>query len=560
MDIVDKGQFTHLDYSFFVVVFFVSGAIGLYYAFKARKTASTIEDFLLGGRNMSIFPVIASLIATSVSGSSIVGLAAEVYTYGTHTWMFAPALFVIPLVVPTIFLPIFAELKLTSSFKYFELRFNRRVRLLASFIFLFTGLIFLPVTVYVPALSFQRVTGVNTYVTIAILSLLCASYTAIGGFKAVLWTDVVQLALMIVACIIVSVIGTRAVGGLGNVFRVADRGGRIVIANMDMNKRSSLLAYLISSTAINTFQFGLNQTILQRFLSLPSQKKMTISAWMLVSVFGMILCFSPFLGIIVYANYETCDPMKAGKIQSIDQILPHFIQEKASLFLGFNGIFIAGVFSAALSTTSSYLNAMSGVIFEDFVSNWFPNINQNIANRTMKIIVIILGILQIFLVFFIEKMGMIMQMTNQCMALNTAALLTLFVLGAVLPKANSAGAQAGALTAIVSVLTLIIGSINNEPEPTLPFRTDGCSDSLTGASNSTIDHFPHSSSDQEDIFWLFRISFMYFGFIGTFLGISIGYLTSLLTGGNTIEDQRLLAPFLRTKALTEEEVNLRIKE
>ncbi|XP_059608151.1 sodium-coupled monocarboxylate transporter 2-like [Phlebotomus argentipes] len=457
------------------------------------------------------------------------------------------------LIVPPIFLPIFTELKLTSSFKYFELRFNRRVRLLASFIFLFTGLLFLPVTVYVPALTFQRVTGVDTYVTVATLSLLCASYTAIGGFKAVLWTDVVQLLLMIASCVVVAAIGIRAVGGIGNVFAAAERGGRIVIANMDLNSRSSFTGYLVSLPLVATYQFGLNQANLQRFLSLPSQRKMRISAWIQASVFGFIMLVCQTLGVIMYANYETCDPVKAGIIRSVDQILPHFIQEKASLFLGFNGIFIAGVFAASLSTTSSYLNAMSGIIFEDFIINWRPDINQNIANRTMKIIVMILGILQIFLVFFIEKMGMIAQMTLQCMTLNAAALLTLFILGALFSKANSSGAQAGALTAILSVLILIIGSLNSKPEPTLPFRTDGCTDSL----NSTITSFPQSSSDQEDIFWLFRISFVYYNLIGLFIGISVGYLTSILTGGNTVEDQRLLAPFLRRKAPTEEQISLK---
>ncbi|XP_059608017.1 sodium-coupled monocarboxylate transporter 2-like [Phlebotomus argentipes] len=540
MNSVDKAQFTVLDYSFFVIVFLVSAAIGLYYAIKSRKIQTTIDDYLLGGRNMGLFPVICSLSATSVTGSSIVGLTAESYAYGSHIWMYSVVIFAMAMIVPFIFLPIFKELKLTSSFKYFELRFNRRVRLLASLIFLSTGLLFLTVTVYVPALTFQRVTGLNTYVTITILSLLCASYTAIGGFRAVLWTDVVQLMIMIVSCTVVGVIGIQAAGGLENVFKAGNRGGRIVIANTNMNSRSSLAGYFLSQTLLGIYQYGFNQTNLQRFLSLPSGEKMKISAWTLAFVFGLFMCASSFLGVIIYANYETCDPFTSGIIQRVDQILPHFIQERANVFLGFSGIFIAGVFSASLSTTSSYLNAMSGVIYEDFLSYRFSSIKQISANRTMKIIVLILGIFQILLVFFIEKMGMISQMTNQCMALNTAALLTLFVLGAVFPKANNTGAQVGALTAILSILILIIGSINSKPEPTLPFQTHDC------ISNLTINSFPDILNEEEDT--------------RTFLGISVGYLTSLFTGGNTVDDQRLLAPFLRAKGDTEEAVNLQIQE
>ncbi|XP_055691271.1 sodium-coupled monocarboxylate transporter 1-like [Lutzomyia longipalpis] len=225
----DRGQFTLLDYSFFVIVFVASAAIGLYYAVKSRKTITTVDDYLLGGRKMGLFPVTCSLIATSITGATIVGQAAEAYAYGSHTWMNAFSLVLMAFVVPTVFLPIFSELRLTSSFKYFELRFSRRVRLLASGLFLFTGLIFLPITVYVPALTFQRVTGVNTYATVIILSLLCAFYTSIGGFKAVIWTDVVQLGLVIASCAIVATIGVGSVDGVENVFAAAKRGDRIII-------------------------------------------------------------------------------------------------------------------------------------------------------------------------------------------------------------------------------------------------------------------------------------------------------------------------------------------
>lgn len=228
MEVLDHGQFTALDYCFFVIVFCISAAIGLYYAFKARNTVVTVDDYLLGGRNMAIFPVVCSLIATTISGSSIVGLAAEAYAYGTHIWMFAVTMLTMPIVVSWIFLPIFSQLKLSSCFKYFELRFNRRVRLLASGIFLLTSLIFLPVTVYVPALSFQKVTGLDTYVTVVILSLLCTTYTAIGGFKAVIWTDVLQLAMIFLSSVIVAVVGINSANGLSNVLSAANRGGRII--------------------------------------------------------------------------------------------------------------------------------------------------------------------------------------------------------------------------------------------------------------------------------------------------------------------------------------------
>ncbi|GAB0092679.1 hypothetical protein DMENIID0001_077070 [Sergentomyia squamirostris] len=230
MGVEDKGHFSLIDYSFFVIVFVVSAAIGLYYAIKTRRKDVSVDDYLLGGRKMKLLPVACSLTATSLSGTTLVGTPAETYAHGTHAWMFWFNLAATAILMSYVFSPIFIELKLTSIFKYFELRFSRKVRFLASGIYILTGFVFLSSTVYVPALTFQRVTGVNIYITVTVLSLLCTSYTAFGGFKAVVWTDVIQLLLMIGSYVTVIIIGIQAAGGVENVFESAERGGRIVIA------------------------------------------------------------------------------------------------------------------------------------------------------------------------------------------------------------------------------------------------------------------------------------------------------------------------------------------
>ncbi|GAB0099580.1 hypothetical protein DMENIID0001_154640 [Sergentomyia squamirostris] len=544
-----SDQFSVLDYSFFVVVFIVSAGIGLYYAIKSRKKKTTVDDYLLGGRNMSLLPVCCSLIATSISGSTIVGVPPESYSFGSYTWLYALDFTIGAYILNTVFLPVFAGLQLTSTFKYFELRFNKKVRLLASCIYLLSGMLFLPLTVYIPSLTFQRVTGIDTHLTMIVLSLLCAFYTALGGFKAVVWTDVVQFLLMITSIVTVAVIGVQSAGGIDQVFKAADRGRRIVIVNItDLNTRTSSLQYFTTHIFVFIYQFGLNQANMQRYLSLPSMKKIKISVWVLAVMFSIIMCLQTFIGLVIYANYETCDPAKAGLIKKVDQILPHFIQEKASLFVGFNGIFVAGIFSASLSTTSSYLNAMSGVIYEDFISQKYSDLSDRSANRIMKIIVIFLGILQIFVVFFIEKMGMVMQISTQCMALSTAALITLFILGVLVPKANSKGAVLGALAAVGTMLTFIIGSLEKKHDPPLPFRTDGCQSSVNASVVHQLTSTMTSRSfevDEDDVFWLFRLSFVYYAFVGTIIGFGVGYLTSILTGGQHIKNQNLLATFVR---------------
>ncbi|GAB0091926.1 hypothetical protein DMENIID0001_068410 [Sergentomyia squamirostris] len=227
MDSVKVKTFTYVDYFCFAIVLISSALIGIYHAIKSRKRPSTKEEYLLGGRNMGLIPVICSLTATSASGMTILGLSSEAYTYGIHTWLLTVTLLIGSIIFIHMFLPIFIELNLSSSFEYLELRFSKSVRIFASALYTIGNLVILPVTVYVPALAFQEVTGIDLTTTVTILSLLCALYTAIGGFKAVVWTDVLQLVLMITASCIVAIVGIYSVGGVGNVWNAADRTGRL---------------------------------------------------------------------------------------------------------------------------------------------------------------------------------------------------------------------------------------------------------------------------------------------------------------------------------------------
>ncbi|GAB0093357.1 hypothetical protein DMENIID0001_084470 [Sergentomyia squamirostris] len=558
MEPIDNIKFGAVDYIFFVIVFVLSMGIGLYYAIKSKREVSTVDDYLLGGRNMGILPVCCSLIATVLSGTTMIGIPAEVYAYGTYIYLM--------IVVGNVgvfvsryflFFEIFHELNLTSTFKYLELRFCQNVRLLASGIYLLDGLLVLPLTVYIPALTFQRVTGVDVYITVVVLSLLCASYTSMGGFKAVVWTDVVQLFLTFASGIVILVVGIQSVGGFGSVYDAADRGGRLYFANTDtFNSRTSLLPMIISFPLSLISQFGVNQTFLQRYLSLSSVRKMKITQWFTIIPYVLVCVFTFLLGLVIYANYETCDPTGAGLIRKMDQIVPHFIMEKATLFQGFSGIFIAGIFSVSLSTTSSYLNAMSGILYVDIISLRYRNLSNKKANNIMKITVILLALFQIAFVFVIEKMGMIIQITAQCAALQGAAMITLFGLGMLVPKANSKGAITGALSAVSVLLILIIGSLNKKPERPLPLRTDGCEPGLIFSNSSQVLQI---KTDDDDTFWLFRLNFTYYAFVGTVIGISVGYFTSLATGGNTIRNQKFIAKFLRVTETQEAEEEMRLQ-
>ncbi|GAB0088514.1 hypothetical protein DMENIID0001_029610 [Sergentomyia squamirostris] len=557
-------KFSALDLFFFVIVITLSLAIGLYHGYRSRKIANTREEYLLGGRTMGLFPVTASLVATAVSGSTLLGQTAEVYAYGTQAWLLWLGCFVMSMIVPVIFLPVFLEIGDFSSFKYLELRFSRSLRLFASCLYTITSLLYLPVTVYVPALAFHEVTGLSVHLTTGVLTLLCVTYTAFGGIKAVVWTDVFQITLTLISTVIVMLVGVNQSGGLENVWKTADRGKRLVFFNFDPDPtvRSTFWQYMFSMIFVVTYQFGINQTNIQRFLALSNLRKMHLAIGGLTISFAVIMTISQTIGATIYTTYETCDPFSAGVVRKVDQILPHFIEQKTALFPGFTGIFIAGIFAASLSSTSSFLNTLSGSIYNDFLARRLRKLSEASASNVVKILVVILGIAQMILLLVVEKLGTIFSMTAQCMAIATSALLGLFTLGMLCRRVNTTGALCGSLASLAVVLVLIIGGQYREPDPFLPLRTDGCNSTdfnITFSRLTTAREIPKLEGSEEKVPWIFRIHFLYHALVGFSVNMIVGLVVSYLTGGCPSVDEKLLATFLRRKQeKSEEEIELKV--
>lgn len=145
-----------------------------------------------------------------------------------------------------------------------------------------------------------------------------------------------------------------------------------------------------------------------------------------------------YMGLVIYASYFKCDPIIRGTIAKSDQLFPYFVTQIASTMPGLPGLFVSGVFSAALSSMSTGLNSMTGVIFEDLIK---PRLKRPLtearASFLMKVIVVIIGTISVALVFVVEHMGMLIQASGSLSAITAGPLLGMFTLGMFVPFANS---------------------------------------------------------------------------------------------------------------------------
>lgn len=308
--------------------------------------------------------------------------------------------------------------------------------------------------------------------------------------------------------------------------------------------RVSFWTYSIGMTTTWIAKNGISQCCVQRFMAVPNIKYAKKSVVVFVIGLVVIKLISSFGGLIIYTKYQSCDPVKAGMIKKLDQILPLFVMDVASKIPGLAGLFIAGIFSAALSSMSSSLNTIAGTIYEDFVRHHFPDATEKRASDVMKIFVVILGLTMMSLVFVVEKMGQVFRLNFVIAGLFCGTQLGLFSIGMMSRTANSKGVTCGAICSLLVVGTIIIGAQSLPKQPPLPVRTDGCDPSLN---ITTSLMFNNHQDALDEVPLVFQLSFMYYTILGTIILFAVALPVSWMTGGCEPFDERLLTPFLRSK-------------
>ncbi|PNF32535.1 Sodium-coupled monocarboxylate transporter 2 [Cryptotermes secundus] len=540
--------FGWLDFTLFVLMLVLSTMIGIYFGFWGKKE-DTPKEYLHGGKTMSTIPVAVSLVASFLSGIMLMGAPTEVYLYGTLYWLVCVAVVFVAVAMNYIYLPVFYELQLTSTYEYLQLRFSRSVRVIASVLSTVGLLLYIPIVVYVPALAFSQVSGMNVHIITPAISILCIIYTMLGGIKAVVWTDFLQGFVMVVASLVVIVLGVIEVGGMGTVWDRSVNGGRIRIFEMSLSpfERLSFWNVLVGNTFNWIGAIAVNQAMVQKFLSLPTYKKAQISLILLAVELIVITTISCYTGLLIFASYHDCDPITAKTVSRPDQLLPYYVMDIAASIPGLPGLFVAGIFSAALSTMSSSLNALGATLFEDFIRPCLRNKSSDkTINNIIKCVVVIIGALCVLIVFVVDKLGAVLQLTLRAAGVTSGAMVGLFTFGMFYPRGNSKGALAGSISSLLLMGWVVFGTQKATSDgriklPALPVSVKGC------ALNVTLPELQTNDASDDDVFVLYRVSFMYYTLMGIIVVFVVGSVVSLLTEPpdrrNT--DPALFAPFMR---------------
>src|SRR5499433_543656 len=392
-----------------VVVYFVAiTALGLYVGRRERS----LSDFALGGRRVPWWAVMASIIAAETSAATFLGVPAE--GFASKSFLYVQLMLGLILgrvVVGHVFLKPYYTYKVYTVYDYLGVRFGPATKAYVSALFLFMRTLASGTRLFIPSLvmvlgyrmfvsgrpvqfSQEAVTTAGPYLAaIVILTIVTCLYTAIGGIKAVIWTDVIQAGLMFGGALIA--IGTllHHIGGLHHVielvpnlsthqgyflhgfesaavaeWKVKHHLGVMRVwdyITLILASDYTLFSALIGATIGNMAAFGTDQDMVQRMLTAETHQKARRSLITAAFMDLPIASAFVFIGILLFVYYQqdpTYRPTATADVfgSYILNVMP----------VGIRGLVLAGIFATAMGSFSAALNALATGATNDWYLRW----------------------------------------------------------------------------------------------------------------------------------------------------------------------------------------------
>ncbi|XP_016841737.2 putative sodium-dependent multivitamin transporter [Nasonia vitripennis] len=531
------SMLTWQDYLVIGIVLLISAGIGVYYRFTGGRQ-KTAEEYFSANKSMSIVPLGIALMVSFVSAITILGISAEIYAFGTQFVIHYAGIILATIVVAYFYLPVFFELNTMSVYEYLERRFGVAARLTTSIANFMQLTLYTGVVLYAPSLAIEATTGLSSKTSILVIAVICMFYSTIGGIKAVLVTDIFQAILMFASLICIMVVASSEIeGGLGNVWNIAKQGGRIEYFDYrpDPTIRHTGWCLLAAGFCLFCSLYGVNQVEVQRLLTVKSLKSARLALFVnlpLLITFGLT---TSFCGLVLYAVYKDCDPVRTGEIASHDRIMPHFAATKMAIYPGLTGLFISGIFSASLSTISAMLNSLAAVFLEDYLKRIYARLGKTFPTQHAtffgKLLAVVNGCISVAIAFLAGSLGSLVQLTLSITGSICGPVLGIFTLGMFFESANEKGAICGIVTALITCMWASFGQPRPRHHP-LPFHADGCNASIvlppTTSALLISSMADKPEAEPASYFYLYRISYMWYSPMGLTITIVVGYISSLI--------------------------------
>lgn len=480
---------SHLDIGVFAVYMLILFGVGVYFT----RQQKSIKAYLLAEQNVHWIVVGISVLAALFSGITYLGAPSETFFYGTAYLIVTATLFIATPITIKVFVPFFRKLKVYTAYEYLDRRFDRRLQLIASFLFLARVVFYAGLAIYAPALAIAAITGIPFWVSALLTGIMATIYTTLGGMKAVIWTDTIQFVVLCGGIVLVFILCIEKVpGGMMAAWDLARADGKTQFFNFapSLFVRMGFWAALFGGLCNTLVQMVTDQISVQRYLTASSIRECSKALWLKLALLTPIVVLIFLSGTMIYGYYKSVPDKvpafdNAKQVAKLydknptllaeltrraekqippdvsakpgtperplkgDQILPYFVVNNMPAPLP--GLMIAAILGATMAVVSAAINSLATTALMAFRNKTGsdPGVLQ-----ARLLTLAFGGAATLLALFVLSKFGSIVTATNVIIAVAGGPLLGLFLLAAFSRRANSQGAMVGTALGLVAGLAV----------------------------------------------------------------------------------------------------------
>ncbi|MFV0592221.1 MAG: sodium:solute symporter family transporter [Draconibacterium sp.] len=446
----DTKHLSLLDFIVIGLYFLVLAWMGYFFSKRQKDT----NDYFKGGGRIPWWAAGLSIFGTALSAITFMAIPAKTFATDWSYFTLNMTIFLVAPLIILLFIPFYRKLNVTTAYEYLENRFNLTIRLIGSLSFIIYQVGRMGVVLFLPSIALNVVTGIDIFLCIALMGIVALVYTMMGGIEAVIWTDVMQvIVLMGGAVLSLLLIIWKIDGGFSSIVETAAANHKFNVFDLTLSlKQPTVWVMLLGGIFANITTYGTDQTMVQRYLTTKTRKEANQSVWTnaILTIPATIIFF--FVGTALFAFYKAFPTALNPTFSNNDAIFPWYIASQ--LPAGISGLLIAGIFAAAMSSLSSSMNSAATAYSTDihFRFGWSRNINPLKLARIATFVVGISGTLFAFMMATMDIQSLWDEF-QKVLGLVIGSLGGVFLLGILTKKANSSGVLVGI---VLSIITQII--------------------------------------------------------------------------------------------------------
>jgi SSS family transporter len=428
-----------------LIVVYLIGITLFGLSFRSGKGQNTrsLRSYFLADQTIPWWAIALSIVSAETSTLTIISIPGLAFAGDFGFLQIVIGYMLGRIVVAMIFLPKYFQGAMLTAYQLIDQRFGHTLHKVTAGLFLLTRAAAEGVRVFAVSIVVGIAIGTKDVLSIGIISALTLLYTFEGGMAAVIWTDVVQMAIYIGGTFVaIYTLGAHVPGGWSQIHAVASAAGKFHLFHFAFNLTQSYTfwAGVLGGTFLTMASHGTDQLMVQRMLAAKNLRESRLA---LLSSGGVIfLQFTLFLliGVGLYVFYG----LHPAVFTSADRIFPTFIVREMPI--GVAGLLVAAILAAAMSNLSAALNSLSSTTVVDFYMHWRPKADDKermmISRASTVVWALVLFAVAVYSVFAGGK-GHVVEVGLSIASVAYGALLGVFLLGTLTRYASQGGAIVG---------------------------------------------------------------------------------------------------------------------